>query len=128
MALIVGGIAALALITASWLTYDILTGWCGYSTFIEETNPSGTIVARAKVQNCGATSDYYTFIELQKEGTKAETLWSTKGENKEMSINWATDGALEIKCPCSANLATQVTDGTAYGVRVRWIDTTGSSS
>jgi|GEM_PF-1862849 len=71
---------------------------CTNNIIKENLSPGGGYKAVYYVQNCGAISDFYTYIDLQDIGKKSKpvNIFSEKGSHENYSLKWYNDNKLEV--------------------------------
>jgi hypothetical protein len=93
----------LILVLAAWVYFYYffnLLGECGQNMVKEAPSQNDQHLARLLIVNCGATTDYATWITVKTHSTtKEEQIITLKGDHsKSCTINWIDDNSLSIKC------------------------------
>src|SRR5262245_21438591 len=76
-------------------------GLCGQSVAYSSVAPNNRVVATVLVQNCGATTPYFTLVEIRRRyrwlGFEETTIFSAKYD-QDIQLIWTGSNRLMINC------------------------------
>jgi hypothetical protein len=96
---LVYGRMLLAVLICGCISGCNIAGGCGETMVQAITSPDGTL-AKTSIVNCGATTDYFTYVSIQKAGMKFRdggVLFGYRGKAN-LHLAWNDQHQLQITC------------------------------